>query len=92
MQSSQCVVSGLSALLLYRDAGTHKGGDNLVVDGVDHLVEEFDGLNLINHQRVFLFVAYVAYGVLQFVKESEVFLPSVVNVALAASFKAKFML
>ena len=61
------------------DGAAHEHGDGSVVDLVDHVVEEVDGLELEDEERVFLLVGGVLHGLLQFVEGTEVFFPCVVD-------------
>ena len=64
---------------LYRYLAAHQNGDGLVVDLVDHRIEQVDRFELVDQQRVFLFVAGVLYGVLQVVQLAEVLFPGLVD-------------
>ena len=72
---------GLTNLLrfLYRDLSAHQDGDCLVVYLVYHRVEQVHRLQLVNQQRVFLFVAGILYGMFQIVQLAQVFFPCLVD-------------
>ena len=71
--------SSLLYLLHHRNLGTHENADRAVVHGVDHVVEQLDGLQLEDEQRVFLLVRCILYRVLQLVEFAQVLFPSLVN-------------
>ena len=75
---------------LHGDLSAHEGGHGGVVDFVDHVVEEGDTLELEDEQGVFLLVAGVLYGLLEFVELAEVFLPCVVDVVQEDGFLEGF--
>ena len=58
---------------------THEDADGLVVNLVNHCVEEVDGLQLEDEQRVLLLVRGILHGVLQLVEFAEVFFPGLVD-------------
>ena len=63
----------------HRQVGAHEDACRIVVDLVDHVLEEVRRLDLEDHQRVFLLVAHILHRVLQFVELSEVLLPRLVD-------------
>ena len=64
-----------------RDVGTHQEGDDVLVDVLQHGLEQVERLELVDDQRVFLLVGGVLHRFLQVVEFAEVFLPGVVDEA-----------
>ena len=62
------------------NVSAHQSGYRGVVDVVDHFIEEFHTLDFEHDERILLFVRYVANRVLEFIEETEIFFPRVVDV------------
>ena len=59
--------------------GAHDDAYSAVVYLINHVVEQLGTLQFEDEQRVFLLVAGIVYAVLEFVEQSQVLLPCVVN-------------
>ena len=61
------------------EADTHEDGGRLAVHVFDHRTEEFVGLELVDEERILVFVAGVLHRVTQLIHLTQVFLPSFVD-------------
>ena len=67
--------------VLCRDVGTHQEGDDVLVDVLQHGLEQVERLEFVDDQRVFLLLGGVLHRLLKVVEFEEVFLPGVVDEA-----------
>ena len=85
LRSLRCLLRSLLWLLwssrnyLYRNNASHKDRNSLGVHCVEHCLEQVERFNLVDQQRIFLFVACILYRLTELVEFTEVFLPCFVN-------------
>ena len=69
---------GLTNLQL-RNLSTHENADNSIVYLIYHLVKVLHGLQLVDEQGILLLVRSIVYGVLEFIQQTQVLLPGIID-------------
>ncbi len=64
---------------MHINLAAHQGCEGLLVQVVEHSLKDMERLNLVDYQRVFLFIRCILHALTQVVEFAQVFLPQFVD-------------